>query len=164
MFPVTASLSSGVSIVTSPSREESGQDGALLLLSAICAELQAPRPSADAGLTRTPVGNVTTAFLRSDWLMALGSSVWGMVKSNVNAAGVPAFTPATGWPLSTGSNGTPSQPSGPCCGPQSNGANGYPGSRWLTNDACTKIPGCCHESALIVAVNPAPGAVHDVGL
>src|SRR5215212_915432 len=123
----------------------------------------APSPSADDGETRTPSGNLTTAFLRSASAIRTGSFVCGETRSNVNPAGLPALV-VCGLAVSVGLNGTSAQPTMPTSGPKTDGGNGYPGESCVTQAADLNTPGFVHESIRAVVVRPTPASVHEVGL
>ena len=80
----------GVSIDTVPTFEESGQVGSASVPSLRSASEQAPRPSAEAGETRVPAGNATTALRSVGVAKPLTDSSCGTVTSTSYPEGVPA--------------------------------------------------------------------------
>src|SRR5215218_4604181 len=110
MSPVSGSGSTGVSMVTFPSFDESGHDGALVVSSAICAGEHAPSPAADDGDTVKPSGNVIATMRTCAVDRPSGSLDCGTLRSTLNADGASA-TRDSDLTSIVGANGKLSHPS-----------------------------------------------------
>src|SRR5665811_46226 len=145
--PSSAFGSSGVLILTVPTFDASGHDGAWSFCKPIWVSEQACNPSAAEGFNTTPSGSVTDRPLTVDSAKPPATRVvsWDTCSSTVSPVGVLPAVPS-GVTLIDGLNGRRLQPSIACIG--------SPGNVW-------KLPGCAHESASTLVCN-AP--VHDVGI
>src|SRR5262245_36544119 len=130
---------------TSPTIEASGQFGAFLVPNPTCAREHAASPSAAAGEIEMPCGSATTAFCSVGVARPPAWSFCGIFRSTVSPDGASACD-ESGVTSIDGLNDRPSHPV------RDSGVEEIVGTNW---------PGCCHESAVMVAE---PGTPQNVGL